>query len=310
MAEPAVPAVPATDGGQSVLAAGAAALLASLREQGGQRFDAAGWHYLETLARRAQAHEGTVLYLLEARLAQAAAAFAARLAAARVAADELLGAACLQHPPAAAELQRLFADNDFQGLQRLRARLEARAHCAGLAALVAQLDPALAPASAPGSASSPASASAPATSPGPSPSLRPAPAPDAAPGPATGGAASEPPVRSPAARAGASGAPSLELKTVRESRATWARMSVDRQLALAMQLAPKNAGPINSHMLVLRSLALMQDISPDYFGRMVSYADTLLSLDPGQPPVAPKVKKAAPAKGAASKKGPPRTSKK
>ena len=43
--------------------------------------------------------------------------------------------------------------------------------------------------------------------------------------------------------------------------------------------APKNAGPINSHMLVLRSLASMRDISPDYLSRLTSYVDTLLSLD-------------------------------
>jgi hypothetical protein len=35
-----------------------------------------------------------------------------------------------------------------------------------------------------------------------------------------------------------------------------------------------NAGPINSHMLVLRSLAMMQAISPDYLSRMISYVDT------------------------------------
>lgn len=108
----------------------------------------------------------------------------------------------------------------------------------------------------------------------------------------------------PAADDGANSRPALggppggELKTVRESRATWARLSVDRQLSKAMQQAPKNAGPINSHMLVLRSLELMQAISPDYLNRMVSYVDTLLSLDPGEKEVPVKRKKAAPAKTA------------
>jgi hypothetical protein len=108
------------------------------------------------------------------------------------------------------------------------------------------------------------------------------------------------PVNSPAqhaiARATATGDPTLELKTVRESRATWARMSVDKQLALAMKQGPKNAGPINSHNLVLRSLAMMQEISPDYLSRMVSYVDTLLYLDPGEKDVAVKRKKATPSK--------------
>ncbi|WP_158590537.1 DUF2894 domain-containing protein [Herbaspirillum sp. K2R10-39] len=80
-----------------------------------------------------------------------------------------------------------------------------------------------------------------------------------------------------------------ELKTIRNFRNTWSKLSVDKQVAQALEQAPKNAGPINSHMLVLRSLALMRDISPDYLNRFMSYADTLLCLDqyenkkPGNP---------------------------
>jgi len=70
-----------------------------------------------------------------------------------------------------------------------------------------------------------------------------------------------------------------ELKIVRSSRNTWSKMSASRQVTRALEQAPKNAGPINSHMLVLRSLALMRDISPDYLNRFMSYADTLLCLD-------------------------------
>jgi hypothetical protein len=222
-------------------------LFAHLRDEGGERFDAAGWHYLDTLARRAAGHEGSVRQLLEAKLERAAAAFAGRFAKARAAAAELLAAACEAHPQAGAELQRLYADGDFQGLRQLRATLEARLQCAALGALVARLEPAAAVAP-----------------------------------------------RHPPAQHAAS--PTLELKTVRESRATWARLSVDKQLAQAMKQGPKNAGPINSHMLVLRSLAMMQEISPDYLGRMVSYADTLLFLDPGEVEVPAKRKKAPPAK--------------
>jgi hypothetical protein len=70
-----------------------------------------------------------------------------------------------------------------------------------------------------------------------------------------------------------------ELKAVRQFRNTWSKLSADQQLNRALDLAPKNAGPINSHMLVLRSLALMRDISPDYLNRFMSYADALLCLD-------------------------------
>lgn len=70
-----------------------------------------------------------------------------------------------------------------------------------------------------------------------------------------------------------------ELKTMRYFRNTWSKLSVAKQVTHALDQAPKNAGPINSHMLVLRSLALMRDISPDYLNRFTSYIDTLLCLD-------------------------------
>jgi hypothetical protein len=70
-----------------------------------------------------------------------------------------------------------------------------------------------------------------------------------------------------------------ELKSVRMFRNTWAKLSSERQLGQALDQAPKNAGPINSHMLVLRSLALMREISPDYLNRFMAYAQALLCLD-------------------------------
>lgn len=236
----------------SVLPAGVDALYASLKEQGGPGFDPAGWHYLETLAQGALAHEGTVRRLLEEKLERAATAFAERLARARAAAAGLLDAACKRHPPAADELRRLHAGGELKAMKRLCASLEATEQCVALRSLVAQLEPA------------PAVATA---------------------RPSVHHAGSPVPV-----------APTLDLKTVRESRATWARLSVDRQLSQALRQAPKNAGPINSHMLVLRALEMMQSIAPDYLNRTVSYVDTLLLLDPGEVIAPVKRKKAAPAK--------------
>ena len=100
-------------------------------------------------------------------------------------------------------------------------------------------------------------------------------------------------------------APRVELKTVRDARATWAALSVERQLAQALKGGPQNAGPINSHMLMLRSLELMQEISPDYLHRFVAYADTLLRLESGQPEKQDKQDKAEKAKKPRSRK--PRT---
>lgn len=70
-----------------------------------------------------------------------------------------------------------------------------------------------------------------------------------------------------------------ELKSLRCFRNTWSKLSVDRQVKKAIEQAPEHAGPLNSHLLVLRSLALMRAVSPDYLNRFVSYVDTLLWLD-------------------------------
>jgi len=77
---------------------------------------------------------------------------------------------------------------------------------------------------------------------------------------------------------GPTGSPT-ELKSIKYFRNTWSKLSADKQVTQALGQAAKNAGPINSHRLVLQSLALMRDISPDYLNRFVSYVDTLICLD-------------------------------
>lgn len=86
-----------------------------------------------------------------------------------------------------------------------------------------------------------------------------------------------------------------ELKSVRYFRKTWARLSADKQVTQALNQAPRNAGPINSHMVVLRSLALMRDTSPDYLNRFMAYVDTLLCLEQAR------ATPTTPAKGARSR---------
>lgn len=70
-----------------------------------------------------------------------------------------------------------------------------------------------------------------------------------------------------------------ELKSVKVFRRTWSRLRVDQQLSDAFAQAPEDAGPLNSHSLVLRSLRLMRDISPEYLEQFTSYVDALLWLE-------------------------------
>ncbi|MGV3742539.1 MAG: DUF2894 domain-containing protein [Burkholderiaceae bacterium] len=207
-------------------------LISSLRAAGADKFDPVRWHYLEALAKRTAAQEGSTKRLLAAKLAQALATFKEGFEQARSDAAALLDRSMRHTPHASEDLRRLFDAGDFKGLQRLTARLRAGERIASLAALVRQLE----------QHSS-----------------------DKAPPQSDSTAVSR-----------------VELKTIRNFRSTWSKLSVDKQVAQALQQAPKNAGPINSHMLVLRSLALMRDISPDYLNRFISYADTLLCLEQGE----------------------------
>ena len=69
-----------------------------------------------------------------------------------------------------------------------------------------------------------------------------------------------------------------ESPRVRQFRRQLRQISVHKQVSKAIAQAPHNAGPINSHMLVLRALGLMRDISPDYLNRFMTHLDTLLCL--------------------------------
>ncbi len=60
------------------------------------------------------------------------------------------------------------------------------------------------------------------------------------------------------------------------------QLRVQKQVSQALAQAPQNAGPINSHMLVLRSLDLMQALSLDYLHRFMAHVDTLMFLQEAQ----------------------------
>ncbi|BAL26971.1 DUF2894 domain-containing protein [Azoarcus sp. KH32C] len=84
-----------------------------------------------------------------------------------------------------------------------------------------------------------------------------------------------------------------ELKSLSYFRSTWSKLSLNRQLSQSFAQAPENAGPLNSHFLVLQSLKQMRDISPQYLEQFMSYADTLLWLDQAESNRAPTQKNAA-----------------
>ena len=83
-----------------------------------------------------------------------------------------------------------------------------------------------------------------------------------------------------------------DLQSVRRFGEVWAEIAAEQQVAQAITRGPENAGPLNAHRLVLRSLALMQSLSPDYLRHFLSQMDSLLWLEqaaakPARPPLRP-----------------------
>ncbi len=74
-------------------------------------------------------------------------------------------------------------------------------------------------------------------------------------------------------------APDAELKSLRYFRSTWSRLSLEQQLSRALAQAPDNAGPLNSHFLVLQALIRMRDIAPQYLEGFIAHAQALLWLE-------------------------------
>ena len=70
-----------------------------------------------------------------------------------------------------------------------------------------------------------------------------------------------------------------DLKSAHRFREAWSRICAEDALEQAVGRGPENAGPLNSHMLVLRTLTLMRELSPDYLRRFLSQAESLLWLD-------------------------------
>ena len=93
-------------------------------------------------------------------------------------------------------------------------------------------------------------------------------------------------------------APLPELASVRRFGQTWAKVATEQQMIEALAKAPKNAGPLNSHRLMLRALTQMRRLSPDYLRLFLAQMEALLWVDDA---VARLPKPAAKGKGGAGR---------
>jgi len=80
-------------------------------------------------------------------------------------------------------------------------------------------------------------------------------------------------------RDGTEAADSRELPSARRFRESWTRERALARADQAQSRRPANAGPLNSHVLVLQALELMRDISPAYLARFSAYVESLAWLE-------------------------------
>ena len=81
------------------------------------------------------------------------------------------------------------------------------------------------------------------------------------------------------ARHAAEGAAGSELASAVRFRRSWSRSRAAERVVQASSSKPLQAGPLNSQVLMLESLELMRQLSPDYLRRFVAHAETLLWLE-------------------------------
>jgi hypothetical protein len=70
-----------------------------------------------------------------------------------------------------------------------------------------------------------------------------------------------------------------ELASARRFRRAWDRGRTLDQVQQALARRPASAGPLNSHMLVLRSLDMLRELSPDYLRRFLRHVEALQWLE-------------------------------
>jgi len=73
-----------------------------------------------------------------------------------------------------------------------------------------------------------------------------------------------------------------ELPSVERFRRAWGAVRAQDQVAQGVARSPTNAGPLNSHALVLQTLSLMQDLSAEYLAHFLRHVESLQWLEQSQ----------------------------
>ncbi len=230
--------------------------LSMLMECGADQFNPIQFGYIESLAQRATKKQETVCRLIERKALKALVDYQNHFDQARTDAEDIMTRVSLEYPNSAAQANRLFEECDFKGLQRLAGRLRrgnSKGALVGLSNKIAKTDTDLGEKE---------------TSLSFDDFLK----------------KQEEKILQSVEDSMADEGPSqrknkMALKTFSLFKETWAKFHSERLVNSAIKGRPENAGPLNSQMLVTRSLFTAQNISPNYLKRFISYIETLLWIE-------------------------------
>ena len=236
--------------------ASAASRLAELTEQGADRFDPVGFHFIDSLVRRSMEKPAPVRRCLERKALEALDDFQVRFETARQEAAHHVSRTAEANPDAARQIRARFDQGDFQGVRRLAERNDrgcgrsvlamlsdeiARAgHLAGENAALFSLDTLMQRQEE-----------------------------------AVVGSLG----RSTTAQDSPSYTPTPSLRAFQLFERAWATHHADTLVAHAVNHIPENPGHLNSQMLATRCLSAMHKLAPAYLCRWVTYMETLLWLE-------------------------------
>jgi len=227
-------------------------LIALLIEKGDHLFDPVRFRYIESMSQRALQQRASVSLILEQKLKQTISSYQENLSAAREQAQTVVNQNATQYPEASKQLKLLFQNCDFAGVNALADKLDRSRSRNLLSELIKQLllestdqDDKLSESSFSDLLQQQEKE-------------------------LTNGL-HENELRSNSIK--------KELKSVRLFRESQEQLNSDKLVRQAIKEGPENPGPINPHMLAIRSLSTMQRLSPHYLKRFVSYIDTIFWLE-------------------------------
>lgn len=87
----------------------------------------------------------------------------------------------------------------------------------------------------------------------------------------------------------------VELRAARRFRQSQGQHNIHKVVSKAFNEQPESPGPLNPHMLALRALGHMRELSPHYLNRFVAHAETLLWLEQAESKLARKQSSKKPA---------------